>query len=770
MAESEVGNEASIDAQSLEDTELAEMVLKRLRQAREMVAEQRKEMEEAYNMYAGHQWEEAVKTKLKAEGRPALTFNYEAAMIDVVVGSEIHNRQAIRFVPRRPQDSTPYRKPEEKPPAPPIPPGAPPQAGPPGMGPGGPQMGPSAGNPPLPGGGPEAPGMGQVPPHPQVSLPITWLPPERDPSVEADLASDAKSWAYDRCSAEDQLSECFKDILIPGIACFHQRMDYDFDQDGMWIGERVRPQEMSWDQAARRPDFLDARWVDRSKWISKEEFKERWPDKEKFLSLAQSDIDPLDGEDAPYRIRNENPIPYSPGHQEVTATLQGPPKSFLKIHEHQYWEREDIYRVETDDGEQFFPKDEFDRWKEAREAAGMPTDYVKQQRRVYKRCFTSGRLLLEKDDLEPAGGFTYQLRGFKFDEKKKVWYGASRHLHDPQFAANKWLSQAVHIFSTSPKNPLIYKTGVFANPQVVEQRWSGVGATIQASAESNLQTDILSIQANPLSPAAMELVQHSFQALRWVSGINVEVMGLSEGDQPGVTMRQRQTQGMTVLAQAFNALTELKKRAALLTVKFIREFVAADKSPGRLIRIGGEFDSKAVELLKDRFSEEYDLIVDDNPRNPNTKMEVWQLFQGIMPILVKTGKFPEHVMDYFPGPAVTAHRIKEDIRKMNEQAANAPPQQKGRGQAKDPREVEATIGLKKAQERLTLTRAAALDQEAQLDQVVKTSGMRREDEAHQAQMAKTMAGIQHERLSTHASAMAKMLGAQKRLLNPGYPA
>lgn len=64
------------------------------------VLEWRKEAREDFAFYAGDQWSEEDLSALKAKGRPAMTFNRVAPLVNAVVGSEINNRREVQYIPR----------------------------------------------------------------------------------------------------------------------------------------------------------------------------------------------------------------------------------------------------------------------------------------------------------------------------------------------------------------------------------------------------------------------------------------------------------------------------------------------------------------------------------------------------------------------------------------------------------------------------------------------------------------------------------------------
>lgn len=90
---------------SADDEEMLAMARKRWRIVKAHWAEWRREATEAYAFVAGEQWDFVDVNQLKAELRVPVTFNRIEPMIDVVVGTEIGNRQQVRYIGRSLEDS-----------------------------------------------------------------------------------------------------------------------------------------------------------------------------------------------------------------------------------------------------------------------------------------------------------------------------------------------------------------------------------------------------------------------------------------------------------------------------------------------------------------------------------------------------------------------------------------------------------------------------------------------------------------------------------------
>lgn len=72
--------------------------------AKESREEWYKEAVEAYNLYHGNQWSEEDISSMQCAGRPHLTFNNIQPFVNAISGSEIGNKQVVKYYPREPGD------------------------------------------------------------------------------------------------------------------------------------------------------------------------------------------------------------------------------------------------------------------------------------------------------------------------------------------------------------------------------------------------------------------------------------------------------------------------------------------------------------------------------------------------------------------------------------------------------------------------------------------------------------------------------------------
>mgnify|MGYP001571991272 FL=1 len=83
-----------------DDDEILKMVSGAHKRARSHSSGWRERAAEDYAYYSGDQWADEDLQVLRDQLRPAITFNRIGPVVDVVSGSEVSNRQEVRFIPR----------------------------------------------------------------------------------------------------------------------------------------------------------------------------------------------------------------------------------------------------------------------------------------------------------------------------------------------------------------------------------------------------------------------------------------------------------------------------------------------------------------------------------------------------------------------------------------------------------------------------------------------------------------------------------------------
>lgn len=469
---------------------------------------------------------------------------------------------------------------------------------------------------------------------------VTFLPRTTDDSGPAEVESDAARYFRGECDAEDEESDSFHDVLVCGLGCVSHSMDYDQNPEGMLLVERVDPMEMGYDPAAIKRNLVDRRWDIRGKWMDREAARLKWPD-------ADWTTIPLEGatED---EVDHKSPInvPENAFYRSGSSEGYDQQRNKVFVLEQTWFVLEPFYSVADPATGKLIEMepDAHKKIKQAADAAGIPIKSVKRTKRKYKRAFVCGHTTLEEGDAPCPDMFHYQFMTGKRDRNQNVWFGLVRSMKDPQRWANKFLSQYLHMINSNVKGGIDYEDGAFEDVSLVEQNQSKPGSMLKIAPgffEKVRRTNPTQIPNN-----VYQLMEFSVTSLRDVTGVNVELLGTAERNQPGVLEQQRKQSAMAILAPIFDSQRRYRKMAGRLEMYFIGEFL----SDGRLIRISGEDNAKFVPLTKQTGFKEYDIIVDQAPTAPNQKEAAFGVIMQVLPATMKMGvPTPPEVLDYIPG-------------------------------------------------------------------------------------------------------------------------
>jgi len=281
---------------------------------------------------------------------------------------------------------------------------------------------------------------------------------------------------------------------------------------------------------------------------------------------------------------------------------------------------------------------------------------VKMRKRVYYRAFCAGDKIIEQERLD-VDGFTYTAITGKRDRNMGTWYGLVRSMVDPQRWANKWMTQILVIINKNAKGGIMAETDAFDDPREAEEDWSKPDSITWLKSGAVAQGKVQN-KPQPAYPQGLDrMIQMAISSIRDVTGINQELLGMVDRDQPGVLEAQRKEAGYAMLSMFFDSLRRYRKISGRLLLTFIRKYI----SDGRLIRIiGNEGGVKYVPLIHDESVDDYDVIVDEAPSGPNQKDKVWAMFVQMMPMLQNMNMPPQmwaEMVRYSPLPESVANKF-----------------------------------------------------------------------------------------------------------------
>lgn len=480
-----------------------------------------------------------------------------------------------------------------------------------------------------------------------------------------ELLTGAAKWCRDECNAEDEESDAFRDQIICGMGWTNSIVNYDEDPEGKMMIERVDPLEMHWDGAAKKKNLADARRVMRIRDLPLSTVEDMFPDHEVEDLHASWALDAAD------EARQPHDALMAPFYEIDQTDLIDKNRVLCRIVEVQWWEHQNVVRtLDPMTGQPTTLKaGEHKTLVKRLKMMGIEAPpSVKQKIKKYYKAFL-GNKILEKDDGPKEGGFTLKCMTGKRDRNNGTFYGIVRNMIDPQKWANKWLSQVLHIVNTNAKGGIMAEESAFANPQEAIDQWA------DTSAVTLMKNGAISggkVQPKPQTPwpqGLENLMQFAISSIRDVTGVNLEMLGQADRDQPGVLEHQRKQAAMTILAGLFDSKRRYCKEQGRLLLYYITNYL----SDGRLIRIGGPSEAKYIPLVRQPDTTKYDVIVDDTPNSVNLKEQAWAAITQLMPFLSKI-QIPLpvwlDVLKYSPLPSSLVADISNTLQ---QQAAQPPP-------------------------------------------------------------------------------------------------
>lgn len=595
----------------LDDLALVSRARAFVKRAGDLSSRWRADAREAYDLEAGHHWSDEDRALLDEQARVAVTFNRIQPVIEAVCGSQVNNRQDIRFLPRG-------------------------------------------------------------------------LEPEAE--AKAAAASDLCDWARDQCDAEDEESDAFKDAVVCGMGWTEVRLDTTEIPEGRIVIERVDPLEMYWDGAARKKNLTDAKELARVRLWRLDDVQAEWPDKAEDVAAGFSGTDDPDRE---LYAEWRDPLDAYGGSGSPGAAAGHLGSRMVKVIHYAWAEHRPVWvilnpitgqREELDSQDKVRAVEErlAALWRRAPAEvkarigkAPPPLRAVKQSRLRWQEALICGMTVLSRGPAPDPSLPRFQAITGKRDRNRACWRGLVWGMRDPQKWANKWLSQSMRIIDTQAKGGVMVETDAVSDPIEFEQSYATTGSVTWMRPGG-----IAKLRDKPSTtfPAGFQaLLQFAVSSIPDVSGINKELMGLTDRDQPGILEAHRKQAAQSILSPLFDSLRHYHKRQGRLLHAFLRQYMPQDMQ----VRVQGEDgDPRLVSAAMMDDSLRFDVVVDEAPTSPNTKTETWLALQPVLPLMAKQGLPLDvwlEILRFSPIPEAAQSRIVKALRTDQQQKAQAPP-------------------------------------------------------------------------------------------------
>jgi hypothetical protein len=484
---------------------------------------------------------------------------------------------------------------------------------------------------------------------------ISFIPRNTQDTAVNEVLTAASKWMADGCDAEDEESSAFEDTCTCGMGWTENRLDYEIDPQGRYMEQQVSPFEMYWDRTSKKKNLTDARRMHRVRKMPLGDAMQLF----KGFNQAQLDaswaIDNMYGATKSLeekRRREEN----------TTASTYDDQREVTIVHS-QWYERETYWRVANLQNGSIseLSDDQYRVFCDRMRQIGGTSMFTAAQlpRRVYKSAFMGGEIL-QFGDSPVKDQFIWKCITGELDYVRGTWFGLVKVMEDPQRWSNKWLSQVLHILNTTAKGGVIAEEDAFAGDiREVEDKFARPDTITWAAKNAVSGNKIMPKPGAGLGEGHVKLMEYAISSIRDTTGINLELLGQQDQNQPGVLEAYRKQAGMTILATLFDSLRRFRKQVGMIRLYYIQNYLA----DGRMVRVVGPEGAQALPLLRDKCLGRYDAIVDDTPTSPNQKERNWAIIQPMLAVfkdqLVANPMVLTALLEYSPLPARIVDMLKQ---------------------------------------------------------------------------------------------------------------
>lgn len=586
------------------------------------VKEARKDQE----FYALKQWPQEDVKRFKRQRRAALVFDRTRPIIDSVSGSEVTNRYEAKFKARDPdlaQPDTPY----------------------------------------------------------------------------SEETSEIYRYIRDNCNARHHDSAAFKDCITTGVGATETVMDYTRNPDGEIMVKHVPILELGWDGACIEPNLADSRWVIRDKWINYDELIQLFgrENVDEVIAMARSST--LTGGHKGFlgRLVARVVEDQRAGYRQKGHKYYDPHTNRIRVWEWQYRKRfygtrifypnvaavmedpaflqqlaagamsgpggdamgmapeipiEDIIVPKSQAGDSIREiQGEIEQFNaEVLGPMGIaPAPSVESvedfpQDKYYRAYMAGNKKLKEQEIL--TGNYTYQfLTCFEdwSEPEHRYFFGVMRPMRDPQQYANKFLSHAVHMWSSNPKGALLAEKSFFEDKEKAATEWAEPTGfmTVRDGALQSARPRFQHLTTSVSLRGIESLLSHAIGSVSASVGVSEQyfVGGAADLKRTAAQSIEHVTQqSLITLSNPFDSLKLYRERHARLTLGFIREYLDE-----KIIRRVLGPDSIVLAAIKEPdFVYSYDVIVEDAPESKSQQDEAFRTMMenNFLPQLLQMGVAP----------------------------------------------------------------------------------------------------------------------------------
>jgi hypothetical protein len=528
-------------------------------------------------------------------------------------------------------------------------------------------------------------------------------PAEPSDAFLADVLNDLADYVKESQGFEEEEDGALESCAI----CGRGWVGIDFQPDPDRFGDikmseiDIPVHEVHYDPAARRPNMDDAAHLVWDRWMTQEDFKIRFPkvSQKKIETLLESNkswsgtTDPLSEDGIP--MSDPESADYE-REMDMDMNFFDRSENMIRVVHMEYWQYYKRYYVFNPEAGDFV---EIDHCPSKEEKVRFLEEFGEEMtcetmfdKKVMWLQFVGDDILYDGDSPLPFPGFsivpTFAYRDVS--KRSQNHFGLVRLMKDPQREVNKRWSQALNMLNQQVQPGVYAETDAFVDEQQALQSMKVAGdiTWVNAGALTGGKIQERTVPTFPNAPMQME--QFSQDIMKKITGINPDLLGQDRGRQePGVVVRLRQQQGMTLLKPLFRNFNfmkkELFKRQLAIIMSYMpdrqvlkilgqNERYKIDRESGIITdMLSEQVDEESGEVyytrqadLRDVRSLEYNIVAEQAPGNLSKRM---MELQALLEMQERLPVPPEQLIEKLEISATEKERWLEYIRQQEEAEA-----------------------------------------------------------------------------------------------------
>lgn len=415
------------------------------------------------------------------------------------------------------------------------------------------------------------------------------------------------------------------------------------------------------DPFSLKPDWSDAKFVIRAKWMDLDDAIARWPEQEMALRtvVAGNSGAFVQDFDLDSRIAND-----------VQALFVDPNRRRIRPVECWYRRKVELWNIYGPDGITVFSVP-IDVKEKAQVMKVLPGTFSAKKQivdQMWVGVFCSHVLIHhDKSPLLPCNRFPF----VPFFADRKVNgepFGLVRPLVPIQEALNKRESKALNMLSN---RRIIAEENAIKDPTLAQQENAKADGYVETAPGAISQGRVQFPDNQDVGQAQVALTSMSMAAMPRVSGINDESMGMRTEVRSGIGIARKQQMTNLIVNPVVNNLRRFRRNRAklqdeLIELVYTEEMafqVTDDPNTPRLVQVSRDH----LEAMRQRT---YDIVVDDHPDYATVREQELDMLFTLWPQIASLGPGMMKV-----ALAMTNLREKQGLIKMIDQASQPPAQQ-----------------------------------------------------------------------------------------------